>query len=162
VAQPPSLDKCSSFKYPTELTELGISQMDLHSCPTSRTLQPAGWARPRGYANGIAARGEVIFLAGLVGWDSEGTFSDDFVDQFRQTLKNTVAVLEEAGAGPEHIVRMTWYVVDMDAYRSSLSAVGSAYREIIGRVYPAMAVVQVAGLVEQRALLEIESTAVLP
>lgn len=128
-----------------------------------RTLNPPEWAPPKGYANGIAARGTLIFVAGQVGWNAAGTFeSDDLVDQTRQALKNVVAVLREAGAGPEHLVRMTWYLVDKNDYLARQRALGLAYREIIGRHYPAMSAVQVAGLIEDRALVEIECTAVLP
>jgi enamine deaminase RidA (YjgF/YER057c/UK114 family) len=134
--------------------------MDAVTRPALRILQPAGWPRPKGYSNGVAARGEMIFVAGLIGWDAEGRFADGFVAQFRQTLLNTVAVLKEADAGPEHIVRMTWYVVDRDLYLSSLKELGMVYREIIGPVYPAMAVVQVVSLMETDALIEIETTAV--
>ncbi len=127
-----------------------------------KILQPANWPRPKGYSNGIAARGEMIFVAGLIGWDQNGVFADGFVGQFRQTLLNTVAVLKEADARPEHIVRMTWYVVDRDLYLASLKELGAAYREVIGPVYPAMAVVQVVSLMEPDALIEIETTAVRP
>ena len=128
----------------------------------NRVLLPQGWPRPKGYSNGIAARGEMIFVAGLIGWDQEGRFADGFVGQFRQTLLNTVAILREADARPEHIVRMTWYVVDRDLYLASLKELGAAYREVIGPVYPAMAVVQVVSLMEPDALIEIETTAVRP
>lgn len=127
-----------------------------------KILQPVGWPRPKGYSNGISAKGETIFLAGLIGWDIEGNFPQGFVAQVRQTLLNTVAVLKEAGAEPQHIVRMTWYITDRDAYLSSSRQIGLAYREIIGRAYPAMAVVQVVALVEDEALVEIETTAVVP
>jgi len=128
-----------------------------------RTLNPPEWAPPKGYANGVAARGTLIFVAGQVGWNAAGAFeSDDLVEQVRQALKNVVAVLREAGAGPEHIVRMTWYLVDKDDYLARQRALGLAYREIIGRHFPAMSAVQVAGLIEDRALVEIECTAVLP
>ncbi len=128
-----------------------------------RVLQPPGWKQPRGYANGILAQGRMVFVGGQVGWDENEEFrSDDFVEQVRQTLKNTVAVLAEAGAGPEHIVRMTWYVTDKQAYLASLKDVGAAYREIIGRNYPVMAMVQVVALIEDRAKVEIETTAVVP
>lgn len=127
-----------------------------------KTLQPEGWPRPKGYSNGIAARGETVFLAGLVGWDADGVFASGLVAQFRQTLLNIVAVLNEAGAGPEHVVRMTWYILDRDAYLAASKEFGNAYREIMGRAFPAMAVVQVAGLVEAEALIEIETTAVIP
>ena len=136
--------------------------MDAVTGSAIRILQPANWPRPKGYSNGIAARGEMFFVAGLIGWDQEGRFADGFVGQFRQTLLNTVAILKEADARPEHIVRMTWYVVDRDLYLASLKELGAAYREVIGPVYPAMAVVQVVSLMEPDALIEIETTAVRP
>jgi enamine deaminase RidA (YjgF/YER057c/UK114 family) len=127
------------------------------------TLQPEGWAKPRGYANGIAAEGKLIFVAGQVGWNARAEFeTDDFVGQVRQALQNVVAVLAEAGAGPKHIVRLTWYVADKREYLAALSEVGRAYREVIGAHYPAMTLVQVAALAEDRARVEIEATAVLP
>lgn len=130
---------------------------------TSHTLlQPAGWPRPVGYANGILARGDMIFTGGLIGWDAEGRFADGLVEQARQALVNITVVLAEAGAAPEHLVRMTWYVVNMEAYRAVGPALGRAYREVIGRHYPAMAVVEVTRLVEPQALVEIEATAVIP
>ena len=125
-------------------------------------LQPEGWPRPKGYANGISARGRLVVTAGLVGWDSEGRFKDGFVEQLRQTLQNTLQVLHEGGASPEHIIRMTWYIVDRQQYLQSLPEIGQVYRQIIGKVFPTMAVVQVSGLVEAEALLEIETTAVVP
>jgi enamine deaminase RidA (YjgF/YER057c/UK114 family) len=126
-------------------------------------LQPPGWAQPKGYSNGVAAHGRVVCVSGMVGWDAQGQFqSDDFVMQARQALENIVAVLREAGAGPEHIVRMTWYVVDKREYASSLRALGSAYREVMGNHYPAMTAVQVVALIEDRARVEIEATAVMP
>ena len=125
-------------------------------------LQPAGWARPRGYANGIAAQGRQVFVAGQIGWDAEQRFvSDDFAAQVRQALANVVAVLACAGARPEHLVRMTWYVTSRDEYNASLAEIGAAWRELIGRTYPAMSVVVVAGLLEPRAKVEIEATAVV-
>lgn len=128
-----------------------------------RTLQPRGWKQPRGYANGILASGRMVFVGGQVGWDENEVFqSDDFVDQVRQTLKNTVAILQEAGAGPEHIVRMTWYVTNKQEYLGCLKEVGAVYREIIGRNFPVMAMVQVVALIEDRAKVEIETTAVIP
>ena len=128
-----------------------------------RTLQPKGWKQPRGYSNGIAAQGRMVFVGGQVGWDENEVFqSDDFVEQVRQTLKNTVAILAEGGASPEHIVRMTWYVTDKQEYLRSLKGVGAAYREIIGRHFPVMAMVQVVALIEDRAKVEIESTAMVP
>jgi enamine deaminase RidA (YjgF/YER057c/UK114 family) len=126
-------------------------------------LQPSGWPRPKGYANGIAASGTMVFVSGMVGWNADGVFdSDDFAAQARQALANAVTVLAEAGGRPEHIVRMTWYVVDRDEYLAAQRDVGVAYREVIGRHYPAMSAVQVAGLMEPRARVEIEVTAVLP
>lgn len=126
-------------------------------------LQPPGWPRPKGYANGVAARGRQVFVSGMVGWDARCQFqTDDFVGQARQALANIVAVLHEAGAGPEHIVRMTWFVLDKREYLEAGAALGAAYREVIGRHYPAMSAVQVAGLMEARARVEIEVTAVVP
>lgn len=127
-----------------------------------RTLQPPDWARPKGYANGIAASGsQTIYTGGLVGWDANCEFrSTDFVDQVRTTLENIVAVLREADAGPEHLVRMTWYITDKKAYQDNLKGVGEAYRDVIGRNFPAMAVVEVAALMEDVAMVEIEATAV--
>ncbi len=128
-----------------------------------RPLLPPGWPRPKGYSNGISASGRMVFTAGVVGWDEQQHFvAADFVGQFRQVLKNTLAILAEDGAGPEHIVRMTWYFVDRDEYVGSIGEVGAAYREIIGRHYPCMAAVQVAALVEPAARIEIETTAVVP
>jgi len=126
------------------------------------TLHPPGWARARGYANGIAAEGRLVFVAGQVGWDADQRFaSDDFAAQGRQALANVVAVLACAGAKPEHVVRMTWYVTSRDEYNASLAEVGAAWRELMGRHYPAMSVVVVAGLLEPRAKVEIEATAVV-
>ena len=126
-------------------------------------LQPPGWARPKGFSNGIAASGKLVFVAGQVGWTGEGKWeARDFAGQFRQVLKNILSVLKEANGGPEHIVRLTWYVIDKQEYLASLREVGAAYRELMGRHYPTMAVVQVGALVEPEARLEIEATAVLP
>ena len=126
-------------------------------------LQPEGWAKPRGYANGIAASGRMVFVSGMVGWDADGVFhTDDFAGQVRQALQNIVAVLAEGGAKPEHIVRMTWYVLDKKEYVAAYPEIGAAYRELIGRHFPTMSAVQVAGLVEDRARVEIEVTAVVP
>jgi enamine deaminase RidA (YjgF/YER057c/UK114 family) len=127
-----------------------------------RILQPPGWPRPRGYANGIAAEGRLVFVAGQIGWDATATIiSDDLVEQLRQTLANTLAVLREAGAGPEHVARMTWYVTDRREYLARGREIGEAYRALMGRHYPAMAVVEVKALVEERAKIEIETTAVV-
>ena len=127
-----------------------------------QVLQPDGWPPPRGYANGVAATGRMVFTGGLIGWDAAGQFPDGFVAQVRQTLLNTRAVLATADASPEHMVRMTWYIRDIDAYLASLKEVGAAYVEVMGRNYPAMALVEVSRLVEPAALVEIETTAVLP
>jgi enamine deaminase RidA (YjgF/YER057c/UK114 family) len=125
-------------------------------------LQPAGWARPRGYANGIAAEGRTIFVAGQIGWNAEQKFvSDDFAIQTRQALLNVIDVLACAGAGPAHIVRLTWYVTSRDEYNAALAAIGTSYRELFGRNFPAMSVVVVAALLEPRAKVEIEATAVV-
>jgi enamine deaminase RidA (YjgF/YER057c/UK114 family) len=125
-------------------------------------LQPPGWARPRGYANGIAAEGRQVFVAGQIGWDAEQRFvSDDFASQARQALSNVIDVLACAGAGPQHVVRLTWYVTSRDEYNGALAAIGPIYRELFGMNYPAMSVVVVAGLLEPRAKVEIEATAVV-
>jgi enamine deaminase RidA (YjgF/YER057c/UK114 family) len=126
-----------------------------------RVLQPPGWPRPRGYANGVLAEGRLVFVGGMIGWDETGTFADGLAEQVRQALANVVAVLEEAGAGPEHVARLTWYVTDREEYLASQKEIGAAYREVMGRHFPAMAVVQVTALVEARAKVEIEATAVL-
>lgn len=128
-----------------------------------RTLQPDGWPRPRGYANGVSARGRQIFVAGQIGWDaSERLVSTDLVAQARQALQNIVAVLACDDARPEHIVRLTWYVTDRDAYVASAKEIGAAYRDVMGKHFPAMSAVQVVALVERGALVEIEATAVVP
>ena len=128
-----------------------------------RALLPPGWPRPKGYSNGISARGRMIFTAGVVGWDAEERFvSTDLPGQFAQVLRNTVAILAEDGAGPEHVVRMTCYVTNCEAYQAGLGEIGAAWREIMGRCFPAMAVVEVSRLVEPQALVEIETTAVVP
>ena len=127
-----------------------------------QTLQPPGWPRPRGYANGIAATGRMVFTGGVVGWDAEERFPDGLAAQFAQLLANTLAVLAEGGAGPEHVVRMTWYVTSRDAYVAALPEIGAAYREHMGRNFPSMAVVQVAALANPGWLVEIEITAVRP
>ncbi|MDQ7019707.1 MAG: RidA family protein [Robiginitomaculum sp.] len=128
-----------------------------------RILQPTSWKRPKGYANGIVAEGRTVFTAGLIGWNANEEFeSDDLVDQIRQTLINTIAILAEAGAGPEHIVRMTWYITDRDDYLARLKDIGVVWKEIIGTQFPCMACVQVVSLMEERAKIEIETTAVVP
>ncbi len=126
------------------------------------TLQPEGWPTPRGYANGVMGRGRVVLVGGMVGWDREGRFPGGFIAQTRQALRNIVDVVRTAGGGPEHIGRLTWYVVDMDEYRASLKELGPVYREVMGRHFPAMALVQVVALVEREARVEIEATAILP
>ena len=125
-------------------------------------LQPAGWPAPKGYANGIKARGEMVFVGGMVGWDEHERFPAGFVAQTRQALMNILAVLREGGAGAEHVVRMTWYVRDMDEYLAARLELGKVYRETMGRNFPAMALVEVRRLVEPDARLEIEATAVIP
>ncbi|MHB9878347.1 RidA family protein [Pacificimonas sp. ICDLI1SI03] len=128
-----------------------------------QVLQPPGWVRPKGYANGMAASGRLVFTAGVIGWNKEERFAaEDFVGQFRQTVENTLAILAEAGAKPEHIVRMTWYILDRDEYINAAREVGAVYRELIGNHFPPMAVVCVAGLMEPAARIEIETTAVVP
>jgi enamine deaminase RidA (YjgF/YER057c/UK114 family) len=128
----------------------------------NRVLLPEGWPRPKGYANGVAAEGRMVFVAGQIGWTPDGAFPDGgFVAQVRQTLANTLAVLAEAEAGPEHVVRMTWYVVDKREYLAALREIGTVWREVIGPHYPAMAVVEVKGLIEDAARVEIETTAVI-
>lgn len=128
-----------------------------------KILQPENWPKPKGYSNGVAAKGTHIFLAGMVGWDEHEKFeSIDFVAQARQALKNILTVLKEGGADASHITRMTWYFVDMEEYRASLKQLGAAYTEVLGKVYPAMTGIQVAGLVEKDARLEIEVTAIIP
>jgi enamine deaminase RidA (YjgF/YER057c/UK114 family) len=128
-----------------------------------RILQPPGWPRPRGYANGVVAEGRLVFVAGQIGWDATGRVaSDDLVEQLRQTLENTLAVLREAGAGPAHVARMTWYLTDRREYLARTRELGEVYRALMGRHYPAMTVVEVKALLEDRAKLEIETTAVVP
>jgi len=128
-----------------------------------KVLQPPHWPRPRGYANGVAAKGSMVFVSGIVGWNAQGEFaSHDFVAQVRQALLNIVEILGQASAKPEHIARMTWYVLDKNEYMAATKEMGAAYREIIGRHYPAMTVVEVSGLVEANARVEIEVTAVVP
>jgi enamine deaminase RidA (YjgF/YER057c/UK114 family) len=126
-------------------------------------LQPPGWARAKGFSNGISCKGRLVFIAGQIGWTGQGEWRDkSFAGQFRQALQNIISVLNEAHGKPEHIVRLTWYVLDKQEYLSSLKEVGAAYRELMGRHFPTMAVVQVSGLVEDEARLEIEATAVVP
>lgn len=126
-------------------------------------LQPDGWAPARGYSNGVMAEGKMVFTGGLVGWNAQQEWEHaDMVSQFRQTLENIVAVLASAGAKPEHLVRLTWYITDKQEYNDNQRAFGAAYRDVIGRHFPAMAVVQVVSLMEDEAKIEIEATAVIP
>ncbi|MGJ5176250.1 RidA family protein [Bradyrhizobium oligotrophicum] len=127
-----------------------------------RVLQPSGWPMPKGYANGISAQGRIVVTGGVIGWDANEKLADGFVAQVRQALQNIAAVLAEGNARPEHLVRLTWYVVDMDEYLAHLRDLGKIYREIFGSHYPAMALVQVVRLVEKAARVEIEATAVVP
>ena len=126
-----------------------------------RRLQPPGWPEPRGYSNGIQAFGQLVFVGGQIGWDETGAFADDLAGQVGQALRNIVAVLAEAGAGPEHVTRLTWYITDREDYLAHPKEIGAAYREAMGRHFPAMAVVQVVALVEAQAKVEIEATAVI-
>ncbi len=129
----------------------------------NETVNPDGWPRPSGYSNGVLARGAQLYIAGQVGWDEHGRFpAMDFVSQAKQALRNVRAVLDEAGVSPEHLVRMTWYVTDKRAYNSSLAELGAVYREVIGKHFPAMTAIEVKGLVEDGACVEIEATAVIP
>ena len=128
-----------------------------------QVLLPPGWPRPKGYANGVSVQGRQIYVAGMIGWDAHGQFhTDNLAEQVRQALQNIVEVLTEGGAKPEHIVRMTWYVTDKREYLDNLKGVGAVYKAVIGRNFPAMALVQVVALVEDRAKVEIEATAVIP
>ena len=130
---------------------------------TYQVLHPAGWVPAKGYANGIAARGTQVFVGGQIGWNAQQQFeTDDFIEQTRQTLQDVMAVLKEAGAGPEHMVRMTWYVIDRVEYNARLKELGGVYRDVIGRHFPAMTCIEVSALMEERAKVEIEVTAVLP
>jgi enamine deaminase RidA (YjgF/YER057c/UK114 family) len=130
---------------------------------THRILQPPGWPRPKGYSNGIEARGRLVFVAGQIGWDEHERFPHaDMASQVAQALRNTLAVLKEAGAGPEHVVRQTWYVTSRAEYLAGIKEIGAAWRELMGKNFPVMAVVEVTALMESAAKVEIESTAVLP
>lgn len=136
---------------------------DIAATSPHRTLQPAGWPKPLGYANGMESRGRLVHVGGQIGWTPDGRFeAHDLAGQVRQTLENIVTILAEAGAGPEHVTTMTWYVLDRKAYSRSLKEIGAAYRATMGRHFPAMAVVEVSGLVEDEALIEIQATAVVP
>jgi len=126
-------------------------------------LHPQSWKPARGYANGVVASGRMVFVGGMIGWNAQQEFeTDDFIEQVAQALRNVVAVLAEAGAAPEHLVRLTWFVTSRDEYVSRLKELGAVYREVIGKNYPAMSLVQVVALVERRAKVEIEATAVVP
>ena len=128
-----------------------------------KTLLPPGWPRPKGYANGVTATGRMVFVAGMIGWDAQGVFhTDDMAGQVRQALQNVVDVLQEGGASPEHIVRMTWYVTDKREYLAASAEIGKAFRELIGCFNAAMTAVEVSALIEDRAKVEIEVTAVVP
>ena len=164
--------RIAPYKYPRRVEFLDAlprtptGKVQRSRCASGRTemraLQPPGWPRPKGYANGIEACGRLVFVAGQIGWDETGAFpAADLAGQVRQTLSNVLAVLAEAGAGPEHVVRLTWYVTDRDEYLASQTEIGAAYREVMGRHFPAMAVVAVAGLIEADAKVEIEATAVV-
>ena len=150
----------TSPKWPT-LTVVPGAKAD--SAPSNvRTLQPSGWPKPKGYANGMTADGRIVVTGGVIGWDAEEKLQPDFIGQVRQALQNIKDILEEGGAKPEHLVRLTWYVVDIEEYMGSLKELGRAYREVLGAHYPAMALVQVVRLVERAARVEIEATAVVP
>jgi enamine deaminase RidA (YjgF/YER057c/UK114 family) len=132
------------------------------SAGTPQVLQPSGWPAPKGYANGMAADGRLVVTGGVIGWNQNGDLPDDFVAQVRQALSNISAILAEGGARPEHLVRLTWYVVDIEEYLANLKTLGQIYREFFGAHYPAMALVQIVRLVEKAARVEIEATAVVP
>ncbi len=141
---------------------LAVLPMADNETSRPQILQPSGWPMPKGYANGVAADGRMVVTGGVIGWNTLGDLPADFVGQVRQALSNIAAILAEGGAGPEHLVRLTWYVVDIEEYLANLKALGQAYREIFGAHYPAMALVQVVRLVEKAARVEIEATAVVP
>jgi enamine deaminase RidA (YjgF/YER057c/UK114 family) len=143
-----------------------VSERTVQKLPSkassTKVLQPSGWPQPKGYANGIKAHGEMVFVGGMVGWDANERFPTGFAAQTRQALENIVAVLNAGGARPEHVVRMTWYVVDMDEYLAARAELGAVYRAVMGAHFPVMALVEVRRLVEPQARVEIEATAVLP
>jgi enamine deaminase RidA (YjgF/YER057c/UK114 family) len=149
-----------STKEGTTVAVLPVAKSE--GAPRARILQPAGWPAPKGYANGMAADGRIVVTGGVIGWDNQGRLAKGFVAQARQTLCNIAAILAEGDARPDHLVRLTWYVVDMEEYLASLKQLGVIYREILGAHYPAMALVQVVRLVEKAARVEIEATAVVP
>jgi enamine deaminase RidA (YjgF/YER057c/UK114 family) len=148
----------STSKGPT----LAVLPKDENSPAGPQILQPSGWPVPKGYANGMAADGRLVVTGGVIGWNAQGHLAADFVTQVHQTLSNISAILAEGGARPEHLVRLTWYVVDVEEYLANLKTLGQVYREIFGAHYPAMALVQVVRLVEKTARVEIEATAVVP
>jgi enamine deaminase RidA (YjgF/YER057c/UK114 family) len=152
----------NTFK--TNIAPVLTAAKDQDAAPSGlpQLLQPAGWPAPKGYANGMVAEGRLVVTGGVIGWDAAGNFPDSFVGQVEQALANIVEILAVAGAGPENLVRLTWYVVDIEEYVADLKALGQAYRKVVGPHYPAMAVVQVARLVEKAARVEIEATAVIP
>jgi enamine deaminase RidA (YjgF/YER057c/UK114 family) len=150
----------STPKGPTLAAMLPAAKSD--AVPNAKILQPSGWPLPKGYANGMAADGRIVVTGGVIGWDDGGHLRKGFVAQVRQTLSNIAAILAEGDAQPEHLVRLTWYVVDMEEYLANLKELGVIYREIFGAHYPAMALVQVVRLVEKDARVEIEATAVVP
>lgn len=144
------------------MTSANISGRPAPSSP-HRTIQPAGWVAPVGYANGMEGRGRMVFVGGQIGWNAQSKFEHhDLVGQVRQTLSNIVTILAAAGAGPEHVTTMTWYVLDRNAYKAAVKEIGAAYRATMGRHFPAMAVVEVSGLIEDAALVEIQATALVP
>jgi enamine deaminase RidA (YjgF/YER057c/UK114 family) len=146
---------------PKTLAVLPVAKGDTSSAGV-QLLQPSGWPAPKGYANGMAADGRLVVTGGVIGWDHQGRLAVDFVAQVQQILSNIAAILAEGGARPEHLVRLTWYVVDMEEYLANLKTLGQIYRDIFGAHYPAMALVQVVRLVENAARVEIEATAVVP
>ena len=129
---------------------------------SQQILQPPGWPRPKGYANGIAASGRMIFTAGVIGWDEREQLADGLVAQCAQAFANIKAILAQAGAGPEHLVRLTWYVTDREAYLANTGQIGAAWRDCFGKIFPTMAVIAVSALMEADAMVEIEATAVVP
>ncbi|MBS0529838.1 MAG: RidA family protein [Proteobacteria bacterium] len=145
---------------PGKTSALSVVSVSTETRP--QVLQPSGWPMPKGYANGMAAEGRLVVTGGVIGWDANERLADGFVAQVRQALSNIAAILAEGGARPDHLVRLTWYVVDMDEYLANLKELGRVYREILGAHYPAMALVQVVRLVEKAARVEIEATAVVP
>jgi enamine deaminase RidA (YjgF/YER057c/UK114 family) len=138
------------------------TEQEARTMPNLTIVQPPGWPAPRGYSNGVAGTGRIVMVGGQIGWDEQGKFSQGFIAQAARALRNVLAVVREAGGGPEHIARLTWYVVDIEEYRAALPALGAPYRDTLGRWYPAMTLVQVAALVEREARVEIEATAIIP